>query len=163
MKWKFARTRLWMYYVGDVSPLPPPFNLVPVDKAACCIRWFAKRYDCIKKVSTNMDSWCKAASSIIQVYMFHHPAKSSLLKPVCTALAQLKHHNRHPYSPFQPLLGTGYCGPFCLQKFGGISLASRGVYEHWRVAIVIQDVRLIVLSYTIIIFKCLTWSSNTPT
>lgn len=44
MKWKFVRTRLWMYYVSEASPLPPPFNLVPVEKAATGVRWLARRY-----------------------------------------------------------------------------------------------------------------------
>ncbi|XP_068688467.1 short transient receptor potential channel 4-like [Montipora foliosa] len=49
MNWKFSRTRIWMYYVSEVSPLPPPFNLIPVDKAASCIQWLAKRCRCINK------------------------------------------------------------------------------------------------------------------
>ncbi|XP_068733231.1 short transient receptor potential channel 4-like [Montipora capricornis] len=49
-KWKFTRTRIWMYYISEVSPLPPPFNLIPVDKAASCIQWLAKRCWCINKV-----------------------------------------------------------------------------------------------------------------
>lgn len=43
MKWKFSRTRIWMYYVIEVSPLPPPFNLVPVEKIAFVIRWLTRR------------------------------------------------------------------------------------------------------------------------
>ncbi|XP_068733240.1 short transient receptor potential channel 4-like [Montipora capricornis] len=49
MNWKFSRTRIWMYYVSEVGPLPPPFNLIPVDKAASCIQWLAKRCWCINK------------------------------------------------------------------------------------------------------------------
>ncbi|KAK2565875.1 Short transient receptor potential channel 5 [Acropora cervicornis] len=43
MKWKFSRTRIWMYYVIEVSPLPPPFNLVPVEKISFVIRWLTRR------------------------------------------------------------------------------------------------------------------------
>ena len=53
MKFKFARTRIWMYYVSEMSPLPPPFNLVPVDKAVSGVRWLAGRYGWINKVSMN--------------------------------------------------------------------------------------------------------------
>ena len=60
MKWKFARTRIWMYYVSEVSPLPPPFNLIPVDKAASCIQWLAKRCWCINKVRVRIGSWYRA-------------------------------------------------------------------------------------------------------
>ena len=29
MEWKFARSKLWLTYFEDSSPLPPPFNIVP--------------------------------------------------------------------------------------------------------------------------------------
>ncbi|CAH3178423.1 unnamed protein product, partial [Porites lobata] len=48
-KFKFARTRLWMYYISEVSPLPPPFNLIPVEKIASAVRWLARRYKWVKK------------------------------------------------------------------------------------------------------------------
>ncbi|CAH3178415.1 unnamed protein product [Porites lobata] len=48
-KFKFARTRLWMYYISEVSPLPPPFNLIPVEKIASAVRWLARRYNWVKK------------------------------------------------------------------------------------------------------------------
>ena len=51
IKFKFARTRIWMYYVSEVSPLPPPFNLIPVEKVVSGLRWLATRYRWIKKVS----------------------------------------------------------------------------------------------------------------
>ena len=54
MKWKFARTRIWMYYVSEVSPLPPPFNLVPVKKIAIAIRWLTGKCGC-EKVSRNKE------------------------------------------------------------------------------------------------------------
>ena len=50
-KFKFARTRIWMYYISKVSPLPPPFNLIPVEKIASAVRWLARRYNWVKKVS----------------------------------------------------------------------------------------------------------------
>ena len=53
MKFKFARTRVWMYYVSEISALPPPFNLIPVDKAAMGCRWIATRYRWIGKVSSS--------------------------------------------------------------------------------------------------------------
>lgn len=49
IKFKFARTRIWMYYVSEVSPLPPPFNLIPVEKVVSGLRWLATRYRWIKK------------------------------------------------------------------------------------------------------------------
>ena len=54
MKWKFSRTRIWMYYVIEVSPLPPPFNLVPVEKIAFVIRWLTRRCG-LKRVSRNKE------------------------------------------------------------------------------------------------------------
>lgn len=43
IKFKFARTRVWMYYVSRISPLPPPFNLFPVEKIALGIRRLVTR------------------------------------------------------------------------------------------------------------------------
>ena len=40
-----------MYYISEVSPLPPPFNLIPVEKIASAVRWLARRYNWLKKVS----------------------------------------------------------------------------------------------------------------
>ena len=40
-----------MYYVSETSALPPPFNLVPIDKAAAGLHWLARRYPWIRKVS----------------------------------------------------------------------------------------------------------------
>ena len=54
MKWKFSRTRIWMYYVIEVSPLPPPFNLVPVEKISFVIRWLTRRCG-LKRVSRNKE------------------------------------------------------------------------------------------------------------
>ncbi|KAJ7377822.1 Short transient receptor putative channel 1 [Desmophyllum pertusum] len=56
MKFKFARTRVWMYYVSEISALPPPFNLIPVDKAATGCRWIATRYRWIGKCLGCFDS-----------------------------------------------------------------------------------------------------------
>ena len=51
IKFKFARTRVWMYYVSEISALPPPFNLFPVEKVAMGARWFAGRCKWIGRVS----------------------------------------------------------------------------------------------------------------
>ena len=63
MKFKFTRTRVWMYYVGETSALPPPFNLLPIDKAAAGLHWLARRYHWIRKVSfrpkTLIEQLCK--------------------------------------------------------------------------------------------------------
>lgn len=40
-----------MYYVSEISALPPPFNLFPIDKAATGLHWLARRYHWIRKVS----------------------------------------------------------------------------------------------------------------
>lgn len=29
IEWKFARSKLWLTYFEESSPLPPPFNLIP--------------------------------------------------------------------------------------------------------------------------------------
>lgn len=63
MKWKFVRTRLWMYYVSEASPLPPPFNLVPVEKAATGVRWLARRYRWTNAVSQHRDCLFNSTSS----------------------------------------------------------------------------------------------------
>ncbi|CAH3190125.1 unnamed protein product, partial [Porites lobata] len=55
-KFKFARTRIWMYYIREVSPLPPPFNLIPVEKIASAVRWLARRYNWVKKVSPELNT-----------------------------------------------------------------------------------------------------------
>ena len=40
-----------MYYVSEISALPPPFNLFPIDKAAAGLHWLARRSPWIRKVS----------------------------------------------------------------------------------------------------------------
>ena len=52
MKFKFARTRVWMYYVSRISPLPPPFNLFPVGKIALGIRRLVTRCSSMGEVSS---------------------------------------------------------------------------------------------------------------
>jgi len=54
IKFKFARTRVWMYYASEISVLPPPFNLLPVDKAAMALKWLARRNQWIRKVSCRL-------------------------------------------------------------------------------------------------------------
>jgi len=49
-----------MYYISEVSPQPPPFNLIPVEKIASAVRWLARRYNWVKKVSKQVSS--KASS-----------------------------------------------------------------------------------------------------
>lgn len=62
IKFKFARTRVWMYYVSEISVLPPPFNLFPVEKAVMGVHWLARRYNWIRKVSLRLNvcaqRWC---------------------------------------------------------------------------------------------------------
>lgn len=54
-----------MHYVSEISALPPPFNLFPIDKAAMGLHWLARRYHWIGKVSPRPSalnvcakSWC---------------------------------------------------------------------------------------------------------
>ncbi|ESN92394.1 hypothetical protein HELRODRAFT_127166, partial [Helobdella robusta] len=32
IKWKFARTRIWLSYLYEGSTLPPPYNILPSSK-----------------------------------------------------------------------------------------------------------------------------------
>ncbi|XP_078384585.1 short transient receptor potential channel 3-like [Oculina patagonica] len=56
IKFKFARTRVWMYYVSEISVLPPPFNLFPVEKAVMGVHWLARRYNWIRKCLGRFES-----------------------------------------------------------------------------------------------------------